>query len=87
MTENKNHPTLPISLFAELLSHTGEDLQRSGLKDTPKRAAESWQFLTHGYHMKTAEIIKDALFDCDNNNMVIIIVQKMDTICNHPLFI
>lgn len=85
MTENKNHPTLPIKLFAELLSHTGEDLQRSGLKDTPKRAAESWQFLTHGYHMKAAEIIKDALFDCDNNNMVIIKKIDLFSLCEHHL--
>jgi GTP cyclohydrolase I len=33
----------------QLLVELGEDPNREGLKDTPKRVAKAMSFLTHGY--------------------------------------
>ena len=48
---------------SEILLAIGEDPKREGLIDTPKRAANSWRFLTKGYTDNIDDIINDALFD------------------------
>ena len=48
----------------------GEDPTRAGLADTPKRAAKAMQFLTQGYSMNIDEVINNALFPSDTDEMV-----------------
>ena len=43
--------------FLDILTQIGEDPQRAGLVDTPKRAAKDMEFLTHGYSMDMEEVI------------------------------
>jgi len=45
------------SEFKKLIETIGEDPNRDGLKDTPKRAAAAFKFLTHGYHQSLTEIV------------------------------
>ena len=59
-------------LFEQLLDEIGEDKQRQGLRDTPKRAAKALRFLTQGYTQSLPEIINDAIFDSDLDEMVIV---------------
>ena len=49
-----------------------DDPEREGLIDTPKRAAKAFEFLTRGYHMDLDEVVNDALFESDSNEMVIV---------------
>ena len=63
---NKNINML-TKIFQELLLLIGEDPNRSGLKNTAVRAANSWLFLTSGYTVKPKDIINNALFDCSND--------------------
>jgi GTP cyclohydrolase I len=35
--------------YASLITAIGEDLNRAGLADTPKRAAKAFQYLCKGY--------------------------------------
>ena len=56
----------------ELLGLFGEDSTRQGLIKTPKRVAESWKFLSQGYHQNLDEIINEAIFDESAKDMIIV---------------
>ncbi|MEO1761464.1 MAG: GTP cyclohydrolase I, partial [Cyanobacteria bacterium J06629_18] len=43
-----------------LLIGLGEDPNREGLKDTPKRVVKALQFLTKGYHESLDELLNGA---------------------------
>ena len=48
--------------WEEIIEAVGEDIQRPGLQDTPKRASEAFKFLTHGYHQDLKTILLGELF-------------------------
>ena len=56
--------------YLEVLGQIGEDPSREGLEKTPERVAKAMQFLTSGYKMDAAEILKGAMFKEDYRNMV-----------------
>ena len=43
--------------FRQIIRTTGEDLDREGLVDTPKRAAAAFEYLTKGYTQTVAEVV------------------------------
>lgn len=71
--------------FLEILKQIGEDPNRAGLLDTPKRAAKAMQFLTLGYSMDADEIINDALFPSDTDEMVIVKDIELYSMCEHHM--
>lgn len=71
--------------FASIISAVGEDLQRDGLKDTPERAAKAFQFLTRGYHQDISEVVNDAIFESDNDEMVLVKDIEVYSLCEHHL--
>ena len=58
--------------WAEIIKAIGEDLQRPGLKDIPKRAAKAFEFLTRGYQQSVEEVVNDALFPSESSEMVLV---------------
>ena len=48
-------------LYKKIIEHIGEDANRAGLRDTPKRAAKAMQHFTQGYHQSLSEIVNNAL--------------------------
>ncbi len=72
-------------LYADLLSSIGEDVARQGLKDTPLRAAKALQFLTRGYRQDVDEVINNAIFDSDINEMVLVKDIELYSLCEHHL--
>lgn len=72
-------------LIRELLTEIGEDPNREGLIDTPRRVAKSWEFLTSGYHMNADDVINGAIFNQEINNMVIIRDIELYSMCEHHL--
>lgn len=71
--------------FAKIIAAVGEDLERPGLKDTPKRAAKAFQFLNNGYEKDLDEVINGALFPSDNEEMVIVKDIELYSLCEHHL--
>lgn len=72
-------------LYKKILEEIGEDVNRDGLKDTPKRAANALRYLTKGYQDNLADIINDALFVSDMSEMVIVKSIEMYSMCEHHL--
>ncbi len=73
------------NLYRELLSRIGEDPTRDGLLDTPKRMAKSMAFLTRGYTMDANEVLHNALFDVEYDEMVIVKDIEFYSMCEHHL--
>lgn len=72
-------------IYAQLLDQTGEDLARQGLQKTPQRASEAFQFLTQGYHQSIDEVLNDAIFDEEYDEMVIVKDIEFYSACEHHL--
>jgi len=73
------------SFFREILIGVGEDPEREGLLDTPKRAAKAMQYLCHGYQNSLEEVVNGALFASDNDEMVIVKDVELYSLCEHHL--
>jgi GTP cyclohydrolase I len=72
-------------IYAEVLTRIGEDPTRDGLLATPKRVEKSMEFLTHGYHQSIEEVLHDALFDVDYDEMVIVKDIEFYSMCEHHM--
>ena len=71
--------------YREILIGLGEDPEREGLQDTPKRAAKAMQYLCHGYAQSVEEIVNGALFTSDSDEMVIVANIELYSLCEHHL--
>jgi GTP cyclohydrolase I len=68
-----------------LLIGLGEDPEREGLKDTPKRVVKALQFLTKGYHESLDELLNGAVFSEDANEMVLVRDIDIFSSCEHHI--
>ncbi|HOY49554.1 MAG TPA: GTP cyclohydrolase I FolE [Flavobacteriales bacterium] len=73
------------SHYSTIISQLGEDPEREGLKKTPERVAKALQFLTHGYDLDPAEILKSAMFAEDYKQMVIVKDIELYSLCEHHM--
>jgi GTP cyclohydrolase IA len=86
MATPKPKPTDPIEELVEsLLVELGEDPARQGLKATPDRVARALRELTDGYGVKPEEVIADAVFDQDYDEMVVVKNIDFYSLCEHHM--
>lgn len=72
-------------IVKELLVKMGEDPEREGLVETPRRVAESFGYLTSGYEMDASEVIRSAIFEENCDGMVIVRDIDLYSLCEHHL--
>jgi GTP cyclohydrolase I len=71
--------------WAGIIEAIGEDLQRPGLVDTPKRAAKAFEFLTRGYTQSVDEVVNEALFPSDASEMILVQDVELYSLCEHHM--
>ncbi len=72
-------------LVRSMLKELGEDPGRGGLDRTPLRVASAMRFFTEGYSMDAVEILNDALFDVDYDEMVLVRDIDFYSLCEHHM--
>ncbi len=85
--DNYNKETIQkiIPLYKEIIRLIGEDPEREGVLDTPKRAAKAMQFFTHGYDLNPEEILRSAMFKEDYRQMVVVKDIELYSLCEHHM--
>lgn len=68
-----------------IIEAVGENINRPGLKDTPSRAAKAFQFLTRGYNQSVEEVVNNALFPSNSQEMVLVQNIELYSLCEHHL--
>jgi GTP cyclohydrolase I len=71
--------------YQTILVELGENPTREGLLKTPARAAQAMVDLTVGYTQNLDEIINDAIYESDNDEMVILKNIEFYSLCEHHL--
>lgn len=71
--------------YKEILRLLGEDVDREGLLKTPKRVAKAMQFMTYGYTIDPAEVLRSAMFKEEYRQMVIVRDIDFYSLCEHHM--
>ena len=72
-------------IYREILRRFDGDPTRDGLEKTPERMEKALAFLTKGYSEDPTAILRDALFDVDYDEMVIVKDIEMFSLCEHHM--
>ncbi|MBK7383427.1 MAG: GTP cyclohydrolase I FolE [Flavobacteriales bacterium] len=71
--------------YSHILKAIGEDPEREGLQKTPERVAKAMQYLTHGYDLDPAAILRKALFKEKYSQMVVVKDIEVYSLCEHHM--
>jgi GTP cyclohydrolase I len=73
------------NLVRSILKELGEDPGRNGLERTPARVAGAMRTFTSGYQMDPLEILNDAMFDVDYDELVLVRDIDFYSLCEHHM--
>jgi len=71
--------------YAQIIRSVGENEERDGLQNTPKRAAKAMQYLTQGYTQTLDDVVNGAIFESDSDEMVIVKNIELYSLCEHHM--
>lgn len=71
--------------YENILRELGEDPGREGLVKTPKRAADAMRYLTGGYRMSLESLVNEAIFQEENEDMIVVRNIEYFSLCEHHL--
>jgi GTP cyclohydrolase I len=72
-------------LIKELLVELGENPEREGLVNTPRRVKKSLEFFTSGYNADITKIVNGSVFDENIKDMVIVKDIEFYSMCEHHM--
>ncbi len=72
-------------IVRDLLLNLGENPEREGLKRTPERVARMYGELLAGYSVDLNDLVNDAIFDTEYQDMVFVRDLKFYSLCEHHL--
>ncbi len=88
-TEGRSGPAEPPppmrDLIRAMLLHIGEDPDREGLRETPRRVEQALRFLTEGYQKSVDKVLNQALYSVCYDEMVIVKDIELFSLCEHHL--
>ncbi|XP_069810781.1 GTP cyclohydrolase 1-like [Dendropsophus ebraccatus] len=71
--------------YTTILKELGEDPEREGLLKTPLRAAKAMQYFTKGYQETIQDVLNNAMFDENHDEIVIVKDIDVFSLCEHHL--
>lgn len=84
--ESKTIERLELRNHVEaILRLLGEDPARDGLRRTPLRVEQAYQFLTKGYSQEPEKVLNGAVFESDYDEMVIVRDIDFFSLCEHHM--
>lgn len=69
----------------EMLYAIGENPERQGLVDTPRRVAKAYRELVSGYTTDPVELLNNAVFDIAYDDMVVVSNIEYYSLCEHHM--
>ena len=73
------------TLTKEILDIIGEDVNREGLKNTPKRVAKAWGYFSQGYRSNPKDIVNNAIFNESGKDMIVVRDIEFYSLCEHHM--
>ena len=73
------------NLIRQMLIRIGEAPDREGLQRTPLRVAKAMDFLTSGYNMTVQDVVRNAVFEEQCEEMVIVKDIEFYSMCEHHI--